>query len=76
MTKTIKTLQLILFLIVSQIALGQTNTEEALSKGREAIELMENGKFDESIKLLKVSTSHKSPRPSASASAFAAPASR
>ena len=53
MTKTIKTLQLILFLIVSQIALGQTNTEEALSKGREAIELMENGKFDESIKLLK-----------------------
>lgn len=53
MTKTIKTIGLLLFIAVGQIAFGQTNKEKALEKGREAIELMDNGKIDESIKLLE-----------------------
>jgi tetratricopeptide (TPR) repeat protein len=53
MTKTIKTIGLLLFIAVGQIAFGQTNKEKALEKGQEAIKLMDNGKLDESIKLLE-----------------------
>ena len=53
MTKTIKTIGLLLFLAAGQIASGQTNKEKALEKGQEAIKLMDDGKFDESIKLLE-----------------------
>lgn len=54
MTKTIKTIGLLLFITVGQICQGQTtNKEKALDKGNEAIKLMDIGKFDESIKLLE-----------------------
>lgn len=53
MTKTIKTIGLLLFITVGQIVFGQTNKEKALAKGQEAINLMDNGKLDESIKLLE-----------------------
>ncbi len=41
------------FIIYSQITLGQTQKEKAYEKGIAAIELMDNGKFEESIQLLK-----------------------
>lgn len=53
MIRNIKTFGLLLFLTVGQIAFGQTNKEKALEKGNEAVKLMDNGKFDESIKLLE-----------------------
>ena len=53
MTRTIKTFGLLLFITAGQIAFGQTNKEKALAKGQEAIKLMDNGKLDESIKLLE-----------------------
>ena len=53
MTRTIKTIGLLLFITAGQIAFGQTNKEKALTKGKEAIKLMDNGKLDESIKLLE-----------------------
>lgn len=40
-------------IIGSLTAFGQTPQEQALSKGQEAIKLMDNGKYDESIKLLE-----------------------
>lgn len=53
MTNKIKIIGLLLCFVAGQIAYGQTNKEKALSKGQEAIELMDNGKVDESIKLLE-----------------------
>ena len=53
MTKTILTIGLILFVIAGQIAYGQTNKEKALAKGQDAVKLMDNGKIEESIKLLE-----------------------
>lgn len=54
MTRKIKTIGLLLFITAGQIVYGQTtNKEKALDKGKEAIKLMDNGKFDESIKLLE-----------------------
>jgi tetratricopeptide (TPR) repeat protein len=53
MTRTIKLLGLLLFINVGQFAYGQGNKEKALEKGKDAIKLMDNGKFDESIKLLE-----------------------
>lgn len=53
MTKTIKTIGLLLFITAGQIAFGQTDKEKALEKGQEAIKLMDNGKVEESIKLLE-----------------------
>lgn len=54
MTNKIRTTGLLLLLLtVGQIAYGQSNKEKALSKGQEAIKLMDNGKIDESIKLLE-----------------------
>jgi tetratricopeptide (TPR) repeat protein len=53
MTRIIKLVALLLLISTSQFALGQTNKEKALAKGLEAIKLMDNGKFDESIQLLK-----------------------
>lgn len=53
MTRTIKTIGLLLFITAGHIAFGQTNKEKALTKGKEAIKLMDNGKLDESIKLLE-----------------------
>lgn len=53
MIKTIKTTALLLFIASSQIAFGQSDKEKAFTIGQQAIELMDNGKFGESIKLLK-----------------------
>lgn len=53
MTRTIKTFGLLLFITAGQIAFGQSNKDKALAKGQEAIKLMDNGKLDESIKLLE-----------------------
>lgn len=54
MTRKIKTIGFLLFIMAGQIVYGQTtNKEKALDKGKEAIKLMDNGKFDESIKLLE-----------------------
>ena len=53
MMKKIRTLGLFLLIIVGQSALGQTNKEIAMSKNEKAVELMDNGKIDESIKLLE-----------------------
>lgn len=53
MKLTIKIFGLLLFLTVGQIAFGQTNKEKALEKGREAIKLEDEGKYDEAIKLLE-----------------------
>ena len=54
MDRTIKTIGLILLISTGQILYGQTtNKEKALAKGREAVELIDNGQLDESIKLLK-----------------------
>ena len=53
MKNMIKTLSLLLFVTIGQIVYGQTNEEKAQEKCREAITLMDDGKVDESIKLLK-----------------------
>lgn len=53
MRKMIKTIGIILFLITGQITYGQVDKDQALSKGQKAIELMDNGKIEESIKLLE-----------------------
>lgn len=53
MTKTIKLFGLLLLAISGQLAYGQTNKQMALTKGQEAITLMDNGKLAESIKLLE-----------------------
>lgn len=53
MTRKIKTIGLLLFITAGQIVYGQSNKEKALEKGQEAIKLMDNGKVDESIKLLE-----------------------
>lgn len=53
MTTQIKTIGLMLLTITVQIAYGQTNQEKALAKGKEAVQLMDNGQLDESIKLLE-----------------------
>jgi tetratricopeptide (TPR) repeat protein len=42
-----------LFLLIGQIFYGQTNKEKALTKGQEAVQLVDNGKIDEGIKLLQ-----------------------
>ena len=54
MNKTIKTIGLILLIMTAQTLYGQTtNEEKAIVKIREAIQLMDKGKLDESIKLLQ-----------------------
>jgi len=54
MKNAINTTSLLLLLFVSiQIAYGQSDKEKAQEKGREAIGLMDNGKIDESITLLR-----------------------
>ncbi|HNR19713.1 MAG TPA: tetratricopeptide repeat protein [Bacteroidia bacterium] len=53
MTRTIKTVGLLLFITAGQIAFGQNNKEKALEKALEAIKLMDDGKVPESIKLLE-----------------------
>jgi len=54
MTGQIKTIGLLLFISAGQFVYGQTtNQEKALEKAQAAIELTDNGKFDESIKLLE-----------------------
>lgn len=55
MTNKIKTFVLFLFIAAAEIASGQTDKEKALSKAQEAVKLMDNGKIEESIKLLKES---------------------
>lgn len=51
--KTIKTIGLLLFIVAGQISNGQTNPEKALEKGKNAVKLEDEGKFDEAIKLLE-----------------------
>jgi len=51
--KAIKTIGLFYLLITAQIAFAQSDKEIALTKGREAIKLMDGGKIEESIKLLE-----------------------
>lgn len=53
MTKGTKWIGLLLFMMIGQMATGQTDKEKALEKGIAAIELMDNGKIDESITLLE-----------------------
>jgi len=54
MNRKIKTIGFILLIMTGQIIYGQTtNEEKALDKGKEAIQLMDDGKIDESIELLK-----------------------
>lgn len=54
MYNPLKFIGAILFItLVSLTATGQTNKEKALTMGREAIRLMDNGNIEESIKLLK-----------------------
>ena len=54
MSRKIKTIGLILLITTGQIIYGQTtNEEKALAKGREAIQLMDNGEIEKSINLLK-----------------------
>ena len=54
MNRKIRTIGLILLITTGQIIYGQTtNEDKALAKGKEAIQLMDDGKIDESIKLLK-----------------------
>jgi tetratricopeptide (TPR) repeat protein len=53
MANKIKIIGLFLFLITGQIIFAQTNKEKALAKGEEAVKLMDNGKIEESIKLLE-----------------------
>ncbi len=49
----IKTLSLLLLLASAHVAFAQTNKEKALTKGREAIQLMDKGRLEESIGLLE-----------------------
>ncbi len=46
-------LGLVLVFCLGQLVNAQSNAESALAKAREAVELMDNGKYDESIKLLE-----------------------
>jgi len=48
-----KALFLILFSCFASFVYSQSESEKALEKAKEAIQLMDDGKFDESIKLLK-----------------------
>lgn len=49
----IKTISLLLLLTTGQTALAQSNKEQALAKGKEAVKLMDKGQLDESIQLLE-----------------------
>lgn len=53
MANKIKTIGLMLFMIIGHVTYGQTDKDKALEKAKTAIQLMDNGKIDESIKLLK-----------------------
>lgn len=53
MTKGIKIIGLIMFIMIGQLAFGQSDQENALKKAIKAVEFIDNGKFDEGIKLLK-----------------------
>lgn len=46
-------ISLLLFIIVGQVVYGQSDKQKAYDLGMKAIELMDNGKIDESIKLLE-----------------------
>src|SRR4051812_34208800 len=50
---TMKALMLIVLVSAIQIVAAQTNKETALSKATEAIKLVDDGKFDDGIKLLE-----------------------
>lgn len=53
MTLFLKHLYLVSFLLITGFTLAQTKEELALSKGMEAIKLMDGGNFDDALKLLK-----------------------
>lgn len=50
---SLKTLLVLGFMATFQVMLGQTDQEKAFAKAKEAISLMDNGKIDESIVLLR-----------------------
>jgi len=53
MNKKIKIVGIIFLFVLTNLASGQTNKEEALEIAMEAITLMDNGQIEESIELLK-----------------------
>ncbi|PKP19634.1 MAG: hypothetical protein CVU04_05565 [Bacteroidetes bacterium HGW-Bacteroidetes-20] len=54
MIKIIKIIGILLLLTTFQIVNGQTtDKQKAIEKGKEAVRLMDNGRYEESIKLLK-----------------------
>jgi len=53
MLQQLKKLSLFALLLVSQILFAQSDKEKALAKLREGIELMDDGKYEESIKALE-----------------------
>jgi tetratricopeptide (TPR) repeat protein len=53
MVNTVKTAGLLVFLITGHLTHGQNNKEMALEKAQKAISLMDNGRVDESIRLLE-----------------------
>ena len=55
MSKGTGIIGLLLFVLIAQITYGQPDKEKAMEKAREAIDLMDNGKIDESINLLQES---------------------
>ena len=52
MKRTIQLIGLLLLIIAGQFAYGQTDKEKALEKGKQAVKLEDEGKFDEAIQLL------------------------
>jgi len=52
MKRTIQLIGLLLLIIAGQFAYGQTDKEKALEKGKQAVKLEDEGKFEEAIKLL------------------------
>ena len=53
MNSKINTIGLLLLMTTGQFLYGQTNEERALAKGQEAVQLMNDGRIEESIQLLK-----------------------
>jgi len=53
MKNQIKLFGLLMFMMIGHISYGQTDKEKAIEKGQEAVKVMDDGKIDESIKLLE-----------------------
>lgn len=53
MTKGIKLIGMIMFIMIGQLAFGQSDQDNALIKAKKAVVLLDEGKIDQGIKLLK-----------------------